>query len=226
MERQYATQFTHIIPFENSIPYLYRYEDKKWIDDFFENGNIVLSSFRNYQNYKDNQLGDIYEGHSMNIVNGNNDMMVSAYTKVGLNEFCFCTSTILDEKLKGVFKRNSVFRITDPLNFMLEIARSLPRLERVLFGNCVYVNQKIISSNITKPIEMNDLKDDQEPDKINADKLMSAVSPSFNRHQFFLKNIEYQTQSEYRILWTIDKIINEGIIIYCPEARRFCDRIE
>lgn len=226
MNRNYATQFSHVIPFENSIPYLYRYEDKKWIDDFFETGNIKLSSFKNYKKHPDNQLGDKDEGNSMNIVNGNNDKMIGTYTMVGHNEYCLCTSTVLDDKLKGIFKRDSVFRIIDPLNFMLEITRSLPRVQGVLFGNCLYVNQRIISTRVPKPIDIDELKDDREPEKISFDKMMAAAAPSLTRHRFFLKHTDYQEQSEYRLLWSVDKAIDEGIVINCPEAREFCERIE
>jgi hypothetical protein len=99
MNRNYATQFSHVIPFDNLISYLYRYEDKKWIDDFFETSNIKLSSFKNYKKHPDKQLGDKEEGNSMNIVNGNNDKMIFTHSMVGHNEYCLCTSTVLDDKL-------------------------------------------------------------------------------------------------------------------------------
>lgn len=223
MNRNYAAQFSHVITFENSIPYLYRYENKIWIDDFFETGNIKLSSFKNYKKHPDNQLGDNEEGNSMNIVSGNNDKMIGTYTTVGDNEYCFCTSTVLDDKLKSTFNRDSVFRIFDPLNFMLEITRSLTRVEGVIFGNCVYLNQRIISSQIQKSIGISELKDDKDPDKISFEKMMEASAPSLSRHRFFLKHIKYQEQCEYRLLWTVDNAFEEGIVLNCPEARKFCD---
>ena len=77
---------------------------------------------KNYKKYKDNQLGDSLEGQSMNFLNSQKDNKhVGLYTTVGQNAYCFCTSTMLDENLKNTFSRNSVFKINDPLNFMLEI---------------------------------------------------------------------------------------------------------
>ena len=226
MNRNYATQFTHAIPFENSIPYLYRYENKKWIDDFFTSGNLNLSSFKNYKKYEDNQLGDPSEGTSMNIVSGSNDKMISTFTIVGENEYSLSTSTVLSEELKLVFKRDSVFRIKDPLNFMVEIARSLSRVQGVLFGNCLYVNERIISNSVPSEIKLEDLHDDNEPDKISFAKMIAAASPSLTRHRFFLKHTDYQEQSEYRMLWSIDRKVDDGIIVACPEAMQFCERIE
>ncbi|MCX2743731.1 hypothetical protein OO013_07640 [Mangrovivirga sp. M17] len=186
----------------------------------------MLSSFKNYKAYEDNQLGDKTEGHSMNIVNGANDKMIGTYTMVGQNEFCFCTSTILDDELKKTFKRDSVFRIIDPLNFMIEITRSLPRVQSVLFGNCLYVNEKIISTKIPKNLDIEELKDDKETDKISFQKMIQAAGPSLTRHRFFLKHTDYQPQSEYRMLWSTDRKVEDGLVIHCPEARQFCEEIK
>lgn len=226
MNRNYATQFTQVIPFENCIPYLYRYEDEQWIEDFFNNGNLFISSFKNYKKYEDNQLGDKHEGSSLNVVNGNNDKSIITYTTVGFNEYTFCASTVLDNDLKKTFSRNSVFRIKDPLNFMIEIANSIPRIQSVIFGNCLYVNERIISTAIPSALNIDDLKDDKEPDKTSFEKMMNAAAPALTRHRFFLKHADYQKQSEYRMLWSIDRNVDQGIILHCPEARQFCERIK
>jgi hypothetical protein len=34
--------------------------------------------------------------------------------------------------------------------------------------------------------------------------MMEAAAPSLTRHRFFLKHTDYQEQSEYRLLWTLD----------------------
>ena len=221
----YATIFNHNIPLINSIPYLYRYEDQKWIDEFFDKGNLLISSFKNYKSYKDNQIGDKFEGNSYNVLQGANDKFIGTYTMVGQNQYCFCTSTVLSDDLKPIFKRNSVFRIKDALNFMIEITRSLPRVQNVLFGNCIYINERIIQKSVPSSVDMEQLKDDEQPNKLNLQKMMAAAAPSLTKHRYFLKLIEHQEQSEYRILWTVDRKVEEGIVIKCPEAVRFCEEV-
>lgn len=43
---------------------------------------------------------------------------------------------------------------------------------------------------------------------------------------YFLKQKKYQHQSEYRILWQTDREVKESIIINCPEAIKYCEKVE
>ncbi|MGA9212068.1 hypothetical protein [Kaistella sp.] len=64
-------QFTEIkssfnISWGYKIDPIYRVVGKKeHLDDFFENGNIFISSFENFKNYDDEMQGDISEGQSL-----------------------------------------------------------------------------------------------------------------------------------------------------------------
>lgn len=144
MKGNFYSMFSNVVNYVNNPPYLYRYEDRKFIDSFFERGQLLISSFKQYKTYKDNQLGDNQEGQSMNVGTTDHDKQLMTFTTVGHNDFCFCTSTILDKKLFTTFKRDFVFRIKDPINFILEINRSLLRVREVLHGNCIYLNQRIL----------------------------------------------------------------------------------
>lgn len=223
--RNYSTQFNHVIQFQNVTPYLYRYEDEKYIDDFFDMGSLLLSSFLNYRSYEDNEMGDRTEGHSLNITTGENEKTIGTYSVSGNSAFCFCTSTILDEKLKKSFKRNSAFRITDPINFMLEINRSLNRIHQVLFGNCIYLDQKILTERVSSKISIEQFKDENEPDKISLDKLLQASNITNTPDSYFLKTLQYQHQSEYRMIWLTDREVRDSLIIDCKEATKYCERI-
>lgn len=206
------------------MPYLYRYEDEKYIDDFFENGNLLLSSFTKYKSYKDNELGDKHEGHAMTFVKGENKKDLGFYSMAGRNDLCFCTSTILENDLKKAFKRNSVFRIVDPLNFILEIDKSLTRVHQVLFGNCIYVDKRILMRRVDK-VDIENFKDDNDPDKISLHKILNATKVHSGPDQYFLKLIEHQHQNEYRIIWLSDRKVEDGIILKCKEAIKYCERI-
>lgn len=223
--RNYSTQFNHIIQFQNVTPYLYRYENENHIDDFFSKGSLLLSSFLNYRSYEDNELGDKIEGHSLNITTGTDDKSIGTYSIAGNSAYCFCTSTILDEELKKSFKRNSAFRIVDPINFVLEINRSLNRVHQVLFGNCIYLDQKILTERVPSQISIEQFKDDKEPDKISLDKLLQASNLTNSPDSYFLKTLKYQHQSEYRMIWLTDREVKESLIIDCMEAAKYCERI-
>lgn len=216
--RNYNPSFTHLINYISNLPYLYRYENKKYIDDFFENGNLMISSFQNYRHYEDNELGDATEGSSMNIGKGSKGKDFMSITTVGANDYTFCTSTICDSKLMKKFSRNSVFRIVDPINFILEITRSLPRVHNVIHGNCIYLPERTITKNL-KNIDVEKIGNSLE-------KMMQISAEVQGLDPYFLKKKKYQEQSEYRIIWQTDRIVNGSMVISCPEAIKFCERID
>jgi hypothetical protein len=223
MERNFYSMFSNVVNYINNPPYLYRYEDKKYIDDFFDKGQLLISSFKQYKAYQDNQLGDKEEGQSMNIGTTDHDKQFMTFTTVGHNDYCFCTSTILDKGLYSIFKRESAFRIKDPINFILEINRSLLRVREVLYGNCIYLNERILKKKIGN-VTIDHMRDDKEPDKISLEKIMGL--PIHGPESYFLKQIHYQTQSEYRIIWKTDREVAGNIVINCPEAVKYCEKIE
>jgi hypothetical protein len=220
--RNFNPIFSHVINYISNLPFLYRYENENHIDDFFKNGNLLISSFQNYKKYNDNELGDINEGNSLNIANGENDKTIFCSSNVGKNDYTFCTSTILDRKHFLKFSRNSVFRITDPMNFIIEITRSIPRPYNVLHGNCIYVNERILTKKY-KNINMQMLENSEE--QIMMEKMMHINQDVQKFDAYFLKKRKYQEQSEYRIIWQTDREVNQGIIINCPEATKYCERI-
>jgi hypothetical protein len=221
--RNFHSAVSHVINYVSVIPFLYRYENKNYIDTFFENGDLFISSFHNYKKYEDNELGDTHEGSSMNIAKSDNDLNIISYVTAGMNEYSFCTSTILDESLLDTFSRNSVFRIKDPLNFILEITRSLQRVHQVMHGHCLYLEQRMLTKNVSE-VNMDSLK--AEEGGISFDKLMQVSNYVQGMDAYFLKQNKHQHQSEYRILWQTDREVKNGIVINCPEAIKYCEKIE
>jgi len=221
--RNFNSAFNHVINYFSVIPYLYRYENKEYIDTFFETGELLISSFYNYKKYSDNELGDREEGSSMNIARGDNDLTFASFGTVGMNEFSFCTSTIFDKSLLTAFSRNSLFRIIDPLNFILEVTRSLQRVNQVIHGQCIYLDHRILNKNVSR-VSMESLK--SEEGGISAEKLLQVSSFVSGMDSYFLKQKKYQHQSEYRILWQTDREVKDSIIVNCPEAIKYCEKVE
>jgi hypothetical protein len=134
-------------------PNLYRYEDERYIDMFFETGKIMISSFQNYRSYVDNQLGDIDEGKTKTTFQITETDVVKSTTRGhiegGNNCYSFCTSTILDLRLLKTFNRNSVFRISNMLGFAAAICKSIAGgVDQMLFGNCVYLNERMLKERL------------------------------------------------------------------------------
>jgi hypothetical protein len=77
------------IKYTGVLPYLYRYENEKWIDDFINNGKLLIGCFLTYQKYTDNQLGDTGEGHILHHLETQDKKTVLAVTTLGDNCYSF-----------------------------------------------------------------------------------------------------------------------------------------
>jgi len=226
MQRNFHSAFSNVTNYINVIRYLYRYENQEHIDKFFDTGELLISSFHQYSQYKDNQLGDGSEGSSFSTATSqSNDLSFGAVSSVGHQSYCFCTSTVMDKDLFKTFGRNSVFRIKDPINFILEVERSLTRVREVLQGNCIYLDKRIISKQVPN-FTMDTFKHDEHSDSMSMDKMMGAIQAINGPEQYFLKLLNHQKQSEYRILWNTDREVKEPLVITCPEAIKFCEKVE
>jgi hypothetical protein len=213
-------------------PYLYRYLDDKYIDRFFATGELRIGSFEKFREYKDNELGDQLEGcHNIAVTtkNGEKPKIQGSFT-TGQNQYCLSMTTILDAKLLKKFKYNSFFRINDPINFFIQIEKTIPNIRQVLFGNCIYLDTKEITKIITPEQEAEHFKNLKKAiEEQNSTLLEQESQKIFNDPRvFFLKLKKYQHQSEFRVIWdTFRK--TEGnedkIIIKCPEAIKFCEKI-
>ena len=97
-----------------------------YIDDFFLNGNIFLSSFKNFKKYDDEMQGDKTEGQ--NLVGGFNGKDSSQYVSYegGINAYVLCATNFLNVNVIKDFKGICAIKIKDSVNFGKEIARKLP----------------------------------------------------------------------------------------------------
>src|SRR5262249_40828077 len=113
-------------PWNVVTPAVYRYENQKWIDEFFETGHVRLSSFAKFATYGDEVRGDRSEGHGFCYGETKDSKSIVIVQAQGMNAAVLCCSHRLDHKLREGFERDSAFQITNTVNFAVEIARQLP----------------------------------------------------------------------------------------------------
>jgi len=155
----------HEFGWQVKTPTIYRYLDQQYIDEFFEEGVIQLSSFSEFRQHEDEMREDSNEG--VNIVTAEGEEAnISAVTATGMNSYVFCGSTIASESLMNDFEVDGYFKITDTQSFGKAIAKSLENrneieiVERGIEGFCEYTDGNLIreDAKITLPEEW-DLKD-------------------------------------------------------------------
>jgi hypothetical protein len=212
------------IPFDWSVKIepLYRlFDDTKWMNNFFQTGEIMLSCFNNFRNYPDEMQGDKDEGEA--IVGGvseNGDHQAFVYES-GMNAYILSTTTKLADEVKKDFKAKCAIKINYPTLFAFEIAKKLPFVAGGLEGRCNYVDYRV---NIFHK-QQSENKFFQNTDFQDVANLNEQLVELTKGNELFLKQNKYAHQNEYRLIWFSQQKITESIIINCPEAREFCEQI-
>ncbi|MDD3740592.1 MAG: hypothetical protein PHH30_05060 [Bacteroidales bacterium] len=201
---------------------IYRLLDNNiWIENFFNNGELMLSCYNNFRKNPDEMQGDKSEGTFM--ITGK-DCKKNHHVILGdsgLNSFVMSTTNLITDQVIRDFNAKCAIKIINPSFFAMEIARKLPFVQSGVEGKCIYVDFKSISlENEIEEYEFfnggeiqNDLKTSIEMQKLT------------KGNEMFLKSNKYSHQNEYRLIWFSVMEIKESILIKCPEAIPFCEKI-
>jgi len=200
-----------------SKPTVYRYLPKKYVDSFFKDGSLRLSSFKQFKKHNNEQKLDGKEGE-INFIHRNNSgagQTIQVWSRHGLNSYLLCGTTVYDEDMMKEFQCDSYIRINDITNFAIAISNHIPAFVEGAEGICDYKNKRIVEKDLGV-IDLNRFKSEGEVNRFLLEKMKFFPC--------FLKEKKYAKQSEYRLIWHINQEVNDYIDIKVPEARQFCDR--
>ncbi len=237
----FVTSFWNI-----STPTLFRYMEKKYVENFFKDGSIRISSFDQFRKHKDEQRLDVGEGrimvaHNFPTANEGKGQAVDAWVLYDKKAYVLSTSIIFDKKLMKSFNTNSYLRIHDSTNFGMEIAKKIPGLTTAFEGFCLYQKNKILYQDLNI-----DLKQFQkQPDKKVSDMKLLKQLPGLpdgqidneeydmgkigqflvknaQHYPLFMKSKSFIKQAEYRFVWLTSIEPEDYLDIKAPEAIRRC----
>jgi len=204
-----------------ALPSVYRYEDSKWIDEFFSRGLLRLSSFSRFAKYKDEVRGDNQEGFGVDYAempNGSSMMIVHQH---GVSSLVLCCTHVLSRRLRQSFQRNSAFEITNTLAFAAEISRQIPGFQSGLEGSCIYRSDV----SLKRKLGFN-LEDFANTDGTTSmDFISQASSQIGSTERMLLKRQKYIDQREYRLAWNMDDLKEEYLDVFAPLAVQYCRRV-
>ena len=147
--------------------------------------------------------------------------------KVGLggNAYVLSTSTLYSDELAKAFKTDSGFRIDNILGFTMAISRYVPGFIGGLEGPCFYQTARAIERHSDR-INLDSMRASPGSQNVDLGKMMQTTASLAGVDLFFLKEIKYVHQHEYRLLWFVNKQADTYLDIVCPEAAKFCTRFE
>lgn len=212
-------------PWSLRRPYLYRYLEKPYVDQFFKDGSIRLSSFNRFAGHADEHRADPEEGfcHVTHTNSEGTGQTIIAAMSFGRRAFVLCGSTHFDEGLKSTFECDSGFRINDTTKFAECVAFHIPGFSGGIEGPCHYLPVRSVTRDLG-PQDLERFK--SSTGGRPSPELLGFMNQVAGAESLFIKHKSYASQSEYRLLWLAREDTPEYIDIKCPEARAFCTRFE
>ena len=204
-------------------PILYRYLDQQYVDQFFNDGSLIINTLKNYQKMEGDIRQDPEEGLGhfvtelnekglqadesgiiLSIQNPDPNLKREKIPEVKVdagNHFILSTSDEKNKELLERFEVDSLFAINDVVQFSNEIALEIHKQYELLL----------------RRIRKVDYKDDKKMPK----DLMDMFSWSV-----FQKSTRYKIEKEWRVMFFPKCAIHFPIIIKCPDAIQYCDRVD
>jgi hypothetical protein len=208
-------------------PYVYRYLDSRYVDDFFRDGSLRISSFKSFANHDDEQRNDATEGQGMiwNTTSEGAGQTMVAVMSQGNNAYVLCGSTSHDPSLADAFSADSGFRINDTTAFADAVGHRISGFTGGIEGACLYLARKNVQRDVGL-VNLDNLKTDSSGQSLDLGKMMGFFGDLAGDDLYFMKPNRYSHQNEYRLLWFAHDEANVYADIKCPEARQFCTRFE
>lgn len=204
-------------------PTVFRFLDKKYVDDFFKDGSLRLSSFERFSRHRDEQRKDDSEGKALASLD-DGEMTAFYVSQFGHDCYVLCGSVSSSGEMSRAFG-NSAIVIEDTTSFAATVAHALPGYRTGIEGLCNYHDGKLIRKRVEQGYLQKSLENHRLPDgRINME-LARDIINNTAIEQLFLKEKKFAHQMEYRLLWMCSSI-EEQIDIKVPDARQFCKRID
>jgi hypothetical protein len=222
-----------------ATPTLFRFMDSKYIDAFFNDGSLRISSFSRFKKHKDEQRMDKDEGKAMfvHITTQGGKQTITVTVEQGISAYILSTTMRYDKDFLDMFNVDSYIRINNSSGFGEAIAKKIENFNFGYEGACLYQDIKIVHKDLGY-IDINKFRDPQNPQppidqaKIPPEGLIIPPSPLLKEYIFsqighypiFLKDKKFAHQTEYRFAWETKVLSQEYIDIKVPEAIQFCEK--
>lgn len=200
-------------------PVVYRYLDRKFVDAFFEDGSLRLSSFAQCKKHADEERLDLEEGSlRLALSDGKTGTLRTVYElEFSDTAYLLCTTLWHNKQLMEDFGCDSFIRIHDPAEFGRRVAAHVPGFHGGGEGPCMYQHLRLIEASLP-PESDTDTSSAGLPIQAKARELIQ-------RYALFLKHKAFAHQAEYRLIWmSSSKDLPNYLDIKVPEARELCSR--
>ena len=222
-------------------PFIYRFFNKEeYVDRFFNNGELLISTFKRCQSIEIKNRQDKYENQNKIIIK-DGEYTIEIVVGFNFETLLFCTSLAQENVYNNKCSIEFGFKINRPAEFLDVLTRALVtkgiKIYEILKGPCVY-NNKQIELNATGSGFADKIISDNKKGIVDFGPTMEYISGHAQNHILMNKPTNYSFENEYRYIWklispiTKDSVTDDikinpdgSIIIQVPELIQFCERL-
>lgn len=210
-------ELSFVRPWTIRTPIVTRVMKKPYIDAFFEDGSLRISSFDVFRKHSDEKRRDGQEGTSaMEIGEPNGTLSILG---VNAQETYLLCGSHLEIPLCDLDNGYGQLRILDTVAFANAISRQIPGFVGGVEGSCIYRSSSLIRKKGNRPIA-------PPTEGENAEKWFKEQNRyvgSQTIDSLFLKDIRFKEELEYRLVWFAEGSRRPFIEIKSPAAREVCE---
>ena len=209
-------------------PMVYRFLDEKYIDDFFKDGNLMLSTYERCRKLEDEKRRDEQEGKNT-VVKTEGKFKIVQKAGIGYNPLLLCTSLYQIDITGETTSSKFCLEIRDPPKFAEAVAQELAKLGHYVIdtyiGPCYYSDKVIEGSDESSAIE-SFLKESERSKTIDQKFFSQITEEVAGQHMYFNKPLKFVRENEYRFVWVVNfDPKDQAFFIKVPETIKYCRKI-
>ena len=215
-------------PWALRVPTFYRFMKTEHIEEFFETGLLMLSSYEKCKKHEDIRK-DGREG-SCNFHLENEGFAYSGVQRVGVTSFMLCGSVNESDDLMSRFGVDNYLVITNVLGFADAVSRAVPGFLEGKLGACSYRSGRQISKKVASSLEIDstellNAKTHEDITKAfygSQKAMVDRINYELLDESFFIKDVAYEEEAEFRLVWRTSRKVGDGAKLDCRDAINFC----
>src|ERR1035437_1276149 len=207
-------------------PRVYRYLEAEYVEAFFKDGSLRLSSFSQFAKHPDEQRKDTAEGTAMKFGLGS-QATIAIVGSTGHNCYVLCGTLHNIESVRTEFKQyDACIAIDDVAAFANAVSLRISFFTSGLEGPTLYQDARMINKNLGD-IKAEDIMAQYKnaDGTVKIEMIFDAARMLGGVEEFFIKHSQYAKQCEYRLLWAAGQQVEPFIDIKVPEAVKFCRHV-
>lgn len=211
---------------------VYRHLPKRWVDNFFETGELLLTTLPKCREHEEASRKDKTDGKLWFALQDGHQT-VAGIGVAGASSYILCASQSNSTTVQQRFGTDSWIEIVNVERFAQAICNTVGSSKNPMFASCRYAPDKSVTRDATTSIasdaaEM--LEAIQAGKTENMDQLfhqtnarMAARGKVFEQDLYFLKPANpYKVEKEFRFVWILDTAVPGPKVFACPEAIQYC----